>query len=306
VPPHQSFRHEALLYHDHDEYLDTVVPFLREGVERGEHVLVAAAEPARHQIRERLGHAATEVAFVDMSELGANPARIMPALTALVESHHHDGRAMRVLGQPAWAGRREVEIAESRLHEGLVNLVIPPDAPLWLICPYDASTDDPAVTEHAAHSHPVLLEKGDYRGSTAYAGAWYVEQVFSRPLPAAPDDAEVRTFRRADIGEVANRVLATAFRAGISAEKSHQLSAAMRELASDATVGDTAVLRLWTDDDAVICEIEDLMVAAPVVGRIPTSTRAARKGLWLANQTSDLIQVRSGATGTTVRVYTWR
>ncbi|WP_111766904.1 MEDS domain-containing protein [Nakamurella deserti] len=306
MPAHQSFRHEALLYHDHDEYLDTVVPFLREGVERGEHVLVAVVEPAGDEIRERLGDAAGEVAFVDMSDLAANPARIMPALTTLVESHHHDGRAMRVLGQPVWAGRRDVEIVESRLHEGLINLVIPPDAPLWLICPYDASTGDPEVAEHAAHSHPVMLEKGDYRGSTGYTGAWYVENMFRRALPPAPDDAEVRTFRRAEIGEVANRVLATAFRAGLSVERSHRLAAAMRELASDATVGDTAVLRVWTDADAVVCEIEDPLVAAPVVGRVPTTTRAARKGLWLANQTSDLIQVRSTEAGTTVRVHTWR
>lgn len=306
MPAHQSFRHEALLYHDRQEYLDTVVPFLRDGVERGEHVLVAVVESELHEIRDRLGAAASDIAFVDVTELAGNPARIMPALTALVESHHHDGRAIRVLGQPDWAGRRAEETAESRLHEGLVNLVIPPDAPLWLICPYDASTGDPEVAEHAAHSHPVLLEEGGYRGSASYTGAWYVDELFRRSLPPAPDDAEVRTFRRQDIGDVANRVLATAFRAGLGVERSHRLSAAMRELASDATVGATAVLRLWTADEAVICEIEDPVTALPVAGRTPASTRAARRGLWLANQSADLIQVRSTDAGTTVRVHTWR
>lgn len=306
MPEDRSFRHEALLYHDHDEYLDSVVPFLAEGVERGEHVLVAVVESTLGDIRERLGDAAADVEFVDIAELGANPARIIPALAALVDSHAEDGRAMRVLGQPVWAGRRDVETVESRLHEGLVNLVISPDAPLWLICPYDAATGDPEVAAHAAHSHPVILEHGGYHGSTDYAGAWYVEDLFRRSLPPAADDAEVRTFVRSEIGVVANRVLATAFRAGLGVEKSHRLSAAMRELASDATGGSPAVLRLWIDDDALICEIEDPAVAAPVVGRTPTTTRAARKGLWLANQTSDLIQVRSNDAGTTVRVHTWR
>ena len=86
----------------------------------------------------------------------------------------------------------------------------------------------------------------------------------------------------------------------------HRLSAAVRELASDATAGEGAVLRLWTTDEAVICEVEDPAVAPPVVGRMPATTRAGRKGLWLANQTSDLIQVRSTDAGTTVRVHTWR
>ena len=306
MPVHQSFRHEALLYRDDAEYLGTVVPFLREGVERGEHVLAAVVEPVRGRIREQLGAAAADVTFVDVTGPGASPARIMPALTQLVDAHQQDGRAVRVLGQPMQPGRRAVETAEWRLLEGLVNLVVPPDAPLWLICPYDAATGDPEVVGHAAHSHPVLLENGDYRGSTGYTGALYVEELFRRPLPPPPADAEIRPFRRDDIGEVANRVLAAAFRAGLGPERSHRLAAAARELASDATAGDAAVLRLWVTDDAVVCEVSDAAVATPVVGRVPATTRAGRKGLWLANQTSDLIQVRSGDAGTTVRVHTWR
>ncbi len=303
---HRSFRHEALLYRGETDYLAAVLPFLHEGVERGEHVVVAALPPARQLIFEGLGDAAAAVAFVDIAELATNPARLVPALTALVDSHHHDGRPIRILGQPVSHGAHEVETVESRLHEGLVNLVIPPDAPLWMICPYDAATGDPEVTEHAAHSHPVILENGNYRGSTSYTGAWYVEDLFRRALPAPPADAEVRSFGRPEIGHVANRVLAAGFRAGLTTEKSHRLAAAMRELACDATASDTAVLRLWTVDEAVICEIEDPATAPPLAGRVAATTREGRKGLWLANQTSDLIQVRSTDVGTTVRVHTWR
>lgn len=306
MPAHQSFRHEALLYRDHGEYLDTVVPFLREGVERGEHVVVAVVEPTRHDIRRRLRDAADDVDFVDILELAANPARVMSALTALVADNQRDGRAVRVLGQPVLPGRRPAQTVESRLQEGLVNLAIPPDAPLWLLCPYDLSGGGPEIADHAGHSHPVILEGGGYRGSTSYAGAWYVENLFRHPLPPAPADAEVRTFGRSEIGDVANRVLATAFRAGLPVEASHRLSAAMRELASDAAAVATATLRLWADEVAVIGQIEDPVPASPLVGRLPATTRATRKGLWLANQTADLVQVRSTDRGTTVRVHTWR
>ncbi|MEP6979792.1 MAG: MEDS domain-containing protein [Nakamurella sp.] len=306
MPVHQSFRHEALLYRDHDEYLGTVVPFLREGVERGEHVVVAVPDPARHEIRDQLGESAAEVDFVDVTALAANPARLIPALSTLVQSHQEDSRPMRVLGCPAPYGGREVEIAESRLHEGLINLVIPPDAPLWLMCPYDTSSGDPDVEAHAAHSHPVILDGGTYRGSTSYTGAVYVDDLFRRRLTIPPTDAEERRFGRDGIGDAANRILATAFRSGLSVERSHRLTAAMRELASDATVTGQAILRVWSDEAALVCEIEDPVTAPPVVGRVPATTRATRKGLWLANRSSDLIQVRSDETGTTVRVHTWR
>lgn len=305
MPADRSFRHEALLYRDEDEYLDTVVPFLRDGVERGEHVLVAVPESSRDAIRDRLGDAAAGVDFVDTAPLVGNPARIIPALSALVVSHLEDRRAMRVLGNPITASAVPAVTDESRLHEGLLNLMIPTDAPLWLMCPYDV-TGDPEVSAHAAHSHPVILDGGCYRGSTSYTGALYVDELFRRRLSDPPTGVEERRFDRPEIGDIANRVLATAFRAGLPVERSHRLTAAVRELASDATVSGPAVLRLWSEDGAVVCEVEDTMVASPVVGRAPTTTRAARKGLWLANQSSDLIQVRCTDTGTTVRVHTWR
>jgi hypothetical protein len=300
------FRHEALLHRDRTQYFDAVVPFLREGVDCGDQVLVAGDEREERELRDRLGGAADRMTFVDVYAPTVNPARLMPVLTGLLEQRRPDDRPLRLLGRPLTSGCRAVEAAESRLLEGLINLVIPPDAPLWLLCPYDAGTGDPEVTAHAEHSHPVLLDDGRYRGSTSYSGAWYVEETFRRPLPPAPADAEVHSFGRAETGEVANRVLAAAFRAGLSAARSHRLAAAMRELATDATVADVAVLRVWCNDDAVVCEIEDPVVSAPLVGRLPVTTRAARKGLWQANQTSDLIQVRSTDAGTTVRVHTWR
>ncbi len=282
------------------------MPFLRDGVDRGDHVVVAATDVIDHELRTRLGSAADDVDFIDVTVLAANPARLIPALRTLIEDNHQHHRPIRALGHPETPGCRAVEADESRLHEALINLVIPPDTPLWLMCPYDAAADDRDMQAHAAHSHPVILEGGAYRGSTSYAGAVYVDELFRRQLPPPPAGVEERSFGRTEIGDVANRVLATAYRAGLTVERSHQLTAAMRELASDATAAGDATLRLWSDEAAVVCEVEDPVMATPVVGRIPVTTRAGRKGLWLANQSSDLIQVRSTDAATTVRVYTWR
>lgn len=308
VKAHLSFRHEALLYRNSHEFLETIIPFIRDGLALQQPVMVAVVGPRVELIRGALGSSAADVVFIDMYELGRNPARIIPASQKFIDAF--GDRPIRAVGEPIWAGRSGTEIAECQLHEGLMNVVIPPDTPLWLICPYDIVALGASVTEHARQSHPVLVDRGQYRGSTSYSGAYYVNDLFHRSLPTPPAHSEVRSFGAADLGDVTNRVLAAAFRAGLPVEKSQSLAAAIRELAADATAGasadNRATLRSWSDVDAMICEITDRKVTTdPTVGRVEVSTRAQRKGLWMANKTSDLIQVRSDADGTTVRVHTW-
>ena len=76
----QSYRHEALLWHDRDDFTGTLAPFVDEGLELGEPVLVAVTKEHTHWLRAALGEPAAErVQFVDMAQLGRNPARIIPA-----------------------------------------------------------------------------------------------------------------------------------------------------------------------------------------------------------------------------------
>jgi hypothetical protein len=66
------------------------------------------------------------------------------------------------------------------------------------------------------------------------------------------------------------------------------------------------MLRIWNTRNAVICEvtdrnpIEDLLLGR----RVPLDHE--NYGLWHANHVCDLIQMRSSATGTHVRVHTWK
>jgi hypothetical protein len=115
-----------------------------------------------------VGVDARGVQYLDMAELGANPARIIPAWQAFVDEHGGYQRPVRGLGEPVWAGRRAGEVVECQLHQALLNLAVAPDVPLWLLCPYDADAlPEPVLTE-AARSHPALREAGAYRASTSY------------------------------------------------------------------------------------------------------------------------------------------
>jgi anti-sigma regulatory factor (Ser/Thr protein kinase) len=54
-----------------------------------------------------------------------------------------------------------------------------------------------------------------------------------------------------------------------------------------------------------VVEVEDEgLIEEPLVGRIrPDHTQLSGRGLWLANQLCDLVQIRSGMHGTTVRLH---
>jgi hypothetical protein len=76
--PHNSYRHEAFLYRDDDEFVGGLVPFVRDGLAADQPVMVAL--PGRHLalLVAALGADSADVQLVDMTELGHNPARIIP------------------------------------------------------------------------------------------------------------------------------------------------------------------------------------------------------------------------------------
>ena len=180
---HETYRHECVLYAGTDGFLDAVVPFVRDGLARQEPVMVAVAEPRLRALRSALGEDAERVVFADMADLGHNPALIIPAWRDFTDRHSGTGRPVRGIGEPIWATRRPEEIAEAQLHEALLNMAVPPDVPLWLLCPYDTAALDEQVLAEAHRSHPVVVDSGDYRGSTGYGGTVHVEELFGAASP---------------------------------------------------------------------------------------------------------------------------
>ena len=69
--------------------------------------------------------------------------------------------------------------------------------------------------------------------------------------------------------------------------------------------GGRGMLRIWQEPDALICEVRDGgRIDDPLAGRRrPGGAQIGGYGLWLANQVCDLVQVRSYADGSAVRVH---
>jgi anti-sigma regulatory factor (Ser/Thr protein kinase) len=61
---------------------------------------------------------------------------------------------------------------------------------------------------------------------------------------------------------------------------------------------------VWREGKKLLIDFEDRgTIEEPLAGRLhPAADQHGGRGLWLANQLCDLVQIRSGALGTTVRV----
>src|SRR5262249_50512521 len=107
-----GFRHEAFVYRTLDGYVSGLANFLRDGVEAGEPAMVAVDRPKIGALQAALGDTPRGrlVEYVDMDDIGGNPARIIPAWRDFID--RHEGRAVRGIGEPVWPERSSAELGE--------------------------------------------------------------------------------------------------------------------------------------------------------------------------------------------------
>ncbi len=302
-----GFKHEALFYSDEREFLEGTVPFVHEGVELGEAVQVAVSGPRIELMREQLGGNADWVRFIEMGELGKNPARIIPAWRDFLASS--GGRAVRGIGEPVWPGRSADELVECDHHEALLNLAFESAPSFQLLCPYDSAGLEEDVLEAACRNHPGLRGRDHDHNGAAYSPPHRRGAPFSGPLAPAPDDAEALTFEEKSIGRVRRWVAEHAIAAGFGERRRWDLVVSVGELAANSVEhgGGGGIARIWHESgeegDTVVCQVEDRGIFEdPLAGRRrPTARQLRGRGLWVANHLCDLIQIRSGADGTIAR-----
>jgi hypothetical protein len=304
----QSYRHEAFFWRDPAEFIAQMVPFVEGGLADDEPVMLALIPEHENWLRDGLGRDADKVLFVDMVQLGGNPARIIPAWQEFLDANAGRRRPARGIGEPIWVGRRPEELLECQLHEALLNVAIEPELPFWLVCPYDATGLTAEVVEEAHRSHPVILEEGVYAGSARYRGRDHVDTMFGAELANLNEPRLTAPFTPHTVGRLGGYIKLELYVAGLNLDRAGELALAVQRLAEDSVQrqADHGEVRLWVQSHALVCEVaDDSQVGDPLVGR-RTPYEEAHDGLWLANQVCDLVQTRSTATGTVVRVYSWK
>jgi anti-sigma regulatory factor (Ser/Thr protein kinase) len=270
-------------------------------------MLVVLAAENNERLHRELGADADRVLFADMHEVGANPARILPAWHDFVSVHGADGWPVRGIGEPIWAERQGPELVECQRHESLLNLAFAGTPSFRLLCPYDTSVLGEAVIDEALRSHPWVHERGQERRSDRYRGLSEAVAPFDDPLPGAPATAQEQEFTTHSLRAVRRLVADFAAHAGLDPERADDLVTAVNEVATNSVrhAGGHGVLRLWSGAEWLLCDIADRgRIGDPLAGRRrPGPEQPSGRGLWVANQICDLVQVRATTEGTVVRLH---
>ncbi|HKP18685.1 MAG TPA: sensor histidine kinase [Gaiellaceae bacterium] len=303
--PH-GFTHAAFLYAGDEEFLDGTLSFIREGLTAGEPVLAVLDTRKIELLREGLNGEVDRVLFADMSEVGANPARIIPAWEDFVAEHHRDGRQVRGIGEPICPERSPDELVECHRHESLLNVAFA-DAPFTLMCPYDVDALDDDAIEEAMRTHPYIW-RGEARGpSWSYAGLGTITEPFDAALTPPPPSAEELVVDRESLLAARRVVADRAAEAELGSERASDLVLAVNEVLTNSVRhgGGTGRLRIWEDAGELVCEVADSgQIADPLVDRRrPLPEQLRGRGLWMANQLCDLMQVRTFPGGNTIRLH---
>ena len=306
TPTADPFLHPAFFYGDAADYLAGIVPFVREGIDAGEPVMVAVPGPNLDRIRTALGDDADRVQLHDMSVAGRNPGRIIPGVLLAFAATHAD-RPVRIIGEPIWAARTPLEYPACAQHEALINAAFS-GRRATILCPYDTSALNERWLADACRTHPVVRSAAAEWQSPAYDDPVAVAAAFNRALPDPPTGAERVSVDSTALSAIRRFVAARAGTAGLPPARIGDLVIAVSELAANTIEhgGAAGTLTLWRDDTTFVCQLTDAgHIADPLAGRIPVPLTQASggRGLVLVNQLVDLVRVHTRPGATTVRLH---
>jgi anti-sigma regulatory factor (Ser/Thr protein kinase) len=290
--------HAAFFYRSQAEYAAAIAAFIQAGLAAGEPALIAVPGGKVRVIGDRLDDVPGEVVFTDMTELGRNPARIIPEVRAFADKH--PGQRVRFVGEPAWPGRSAAELCEAARHEALTNLAFA-QTPITILCPYDASGLTGSVLADARRTHQEPAASGANRRT------WRHNLPLRCDCPLEPPPAGAETFAYgADLASVRRLVDGHARRAGLTGDRTIDLVLAVNEIAANTISHTTGggVLNVWHTPDEIVCQVHDQgEISDPLAGRVRHGPDDRGHGLWLVNQVCDLVELRTGPAGTTVRMH---
>jgi anti-sigma regulatory factor (Ser/Thr protein kinase) len=292
-----EFEHDALFYRGDAEFVSGVGGFVRAGLAGNDAVVVALPTARLGMLRESLDGDAAAVTWLDMADIGANPARIIDVWTTTLRASLAAGRLLCGVGEPAFVGRRPAELVECALHERLLDRAFA-GGPGWrLVCPYDEQHLSPEICADARRTHAGWGTDEEHR------------TAFAAPLPPPGSTVLRGDYRAGDVPAVRRTVRHWASLLGLATDRVESLELAAAELATNSIRhgGGTGSVAMWTEDGAAVLEFTDAgAVAEPLTGRLlPATEDVGGRGLYLVNQLCDLVQLRSSPAGTTVRVLTW-
>jgi anti-sigma regulatory factor (Ser/Thr protein kinase) len=296
-----GFSHMIYPYAGAHQYLSGTLAYIDRARRAGATVVIAASAERRTDLVTHLG-GDERVLFMDISALGRNPGRLIPAWREWVSQKAGSG-TIHGINEPVWGVQDPVRQGAARYEEWLLNQAFA-QAPAWsLLCPVDTGAHQPETIEALARCHPFV-----WNGADPVTSADYLADSFDfDDLPEPPARAERMTYRLEDLATVRDRVFHWA--AGlVPVKRARELTLSVSEVATNSIQygGGAGTLAFWCENGALVCDLRDSgVITDPFVGRSrPSSEQIGGRGLWFVHQLCDLVQIRSApGRGTCVRMW---
>ncbi|MFD4032700.1 anti-sigma factor RsbA family regulatory protein [Streptomyces sp. NPDC058637] len=307
-PPGQApagFHHELYPYRGEEQFLTGTLGFIHEALEADEAVVVAVPPDKTSLLQNELADEPA-VTFVDPATAGPNPGRLIGAWTAWLAQQGDGGRPVRGIGESAWRRTRSAgHLEELRYHEWLMNQAFAQSSAYSMLCPYDDADQDQNALRAVSRCHPLIRQDGQYMPNTDHLN----DRVYPFEALLAPcDPYQEISYTDGDLAAIRAKVSQCAADAGVPEQQQAKLAVAVTEIATNSIRhgGGSGTMRTWAQETEFVCEFRDAGYIPDVMaGRIrPPVDQIGGRGLWLAHQLCDLVQIRSAPDrGTTVRLH---
>ena len=294
------FSHAALIHRGPDEYRSALLAAAERARAQGAAVVVVAPPARLEMLRGLLGGRGGAANLVDITQFGRNPGRLITGYQRCIRSHLE--RPVLLVAEPIWPGRTREEIEEVIVHEALCNEAFA-DAAVTLLCPFDSGALEASVLEELRRAH--CAPAGNGESGSPHGHEDEVARRLLKPLEPIPERGATMPVSLSDLPAVRARLAEEATKAGLTPPRRADWVLAVHELLTNSIRhGGGGELELWSSSERVIAEVRDRgKIEDPLVGRTdPGPSREGGLGLWIVNQLCDLVQLRTGDSGTTVRV----
>jgi anti-sigma regulatory factor (Ser/Thr protein kinase) len=301
----QRFAHEAFVYDAERELVERVVPFVEDGLTRGQATIVVASEPVREVLADRLGPAVEELAvFADSAGFWQGSGQ--QTLAAYHESMRpllEAGQPWRLVGEPTWLmvpGGESWSRFEAVANDAFAAY------PYYSLCLHDRRRVAPRLIENQLRAHPMVWDGTAVVPSPLYEPTETFQRSVQPAWAPAPqqrsgavvaDSASARRWVRELVGAEARDV----------GDRGDDVVLAVHELVANALrAGGAAEVSTWAVNGTRVWEVADPgpgLHDASAGYAPPPLDLAGGRGLWLARSLADELVVRPDGPGTAVRLY---
>jgi CheY-like chemotaxis protein len=178
-------RHEALVYSSTDDLVAGTLPFLRQGLALGEHLLVVLREEGCAVLRRALREDAARIDFADAGAWYRSPEHALEQYGRYFGDHLGRGAPrVRVVAEVIWPpSSATADVAGWKRYEAGISVAMAA-VPVSFICAYNTQELPAGIITDAQRTHPVLRTADGARPSAHYSQPGAFIRDLERDVPA--------------------------------------------------------------------------------------------------------------------------